>query len=438
MRQNLNKSLFPRKALENIVKFLDTEEVIVLIGARQVGKTCIMRLLQNELRKRGIDEKIIHYFDLEDTSLLKILNAGPEEFLRYLSSLGADISGNLVVFIDEIQYLDNPSNFIKLLSDHHKNIKLVVSGSSTFDIRKKFKDSLAGRKIVFEIFPLDFQEFLLFRGEKILYDLLLRNSFEKIYREKIKPDFEELKFHSEKFKRLIDEFIVYGGYPRIALENNNGKKITYLAEIYNTYVKKDIKDLMRIDNPAAFNNLIKILGLQAGDLMNYDNTSIDLRMARPTLERYLFILKNTFIIEILAPYFTNKRKEIVKMPKIYFFDNGLRNAAINNFLPADSRTDTGVLVENFVFSQLIKNLRDLEELHFWRTQSKNEIDFIISGQNPVPVEVKYKSFKFPAVPRGMKYFLKNYLPPRGFVLTKDFFGMKEEEGRPIYFLPVWM
>ena len=91
MRQNLNKSLFPRKALENIVKFLDTEEVIVLIGARQVGKTCIMRLLQNELRKRGIDEKIIHYFDLEDTSLLKILNAGPEEFLRYLSSLGADI-----------------------------------------------------------------------------------------------------------------------------------------------------------------------------------------------------------------------------------------------------------------------------------------------------------------------------------------------------------
>ena len=438
MLQLSSNKLYPRKIIDKIKEFLFGEEIIVVVGARQVGKTCILQLLKEELLKNGIEEKSIYYFDLEDLSLLKVLNGGANEFLSYLSSIGVNLEGKTFIFIDEIQHLDNPSNFLKIIGDHHKNIKLIVSGSSTFEIRKKFKDSLAGRKILFEVYPLDFSEFLLFKEKKVFYNLLLENNLFKIRTEGIEPDFEKLKFHADDFKRLFEEFTIYGGYPRTVLEPGYEKKVVYLTEKYNTYVKKDIKDLMRIDNVTAFNNLLQVLSLQVGNLLNYNSITADLQTARDTIERYVFVLENTFIAHFVLPYFTNRRKEIIKMPKIYFFDNGLRNVATKNFEAPETRVDAGALVENYVFTQLIKNLKTLEELRFWRTLSKNEIDFIIMGQNPVPVEIKYRPFKSPALPKGIRYFLKKYPVQQAFVLTKDFFARVEEGKTRIYFLPVWM
>jgi predicted AAA+ superfamily ATPase len=179
---DIPKNLFPRKILSAITQYIDGAEIILLVGARQVGKTSVLYLLMDELIKRGISESNIHYFDLEDLNVLDIFNSGVKRFISYLSALGKDIKGRAYIFVDEIQYMNNPTNFLKLLVDHHKNLKLIVSGSSTLEIRQKFKDSLAGRKVVFEIYPLDFYEFLVFKKEKILCDALLKSDIRHITR----------------------------------------------------------------------------------------------------------------------------------------------------------------------------------------------------------------------------------------------------------------
>lgn len=155
--------MIERKIIKTIKKYINTDDIIVLHGARQVGKTSIMKLIYEKIKKPK------YYFDLEDSRFLSVCNGGTDDILSFLRQKGIikQESDKCFVFIDEVQYLDNPSSLLKLLCDHHKNIKLIVSGSSSFDIKKKFKDSLAGRTVSFEIFPLDFEEYLRFKGEKI-------------------------------------------------------------------------------------------------------------------------------------------------------------------------------------------------------------------------------------------------------------------------------
>lgn len=429
-----NLKLFPRKVVPEIGKYLNEKGIILLVGARQVGKTSILYLLIDELRNKGVSENFIHYFDLEDLTVLDILNSGVKEFIAYLKAMGIDTEKRNYLFIDEIQYLDNPTNFLKILADHHQNLKLIVSGSSTLEIRRKFKDSLAGRKVVFEIFPLDFYEFLLFRGEGKLAEALAKSDLRHINQD---TEIQNLptRFFIKDMARYFNEYLVFGGYPRVALEKGNEKKITYLMDIYHSYVKKDIKDLMRVDNITAFNNLLKVLALQIGNLVNVTELCNAVKIARETLERYLFLLENTFIVKMVTPFYRNPRKEISKMAKLYFMDTGLRNAIIKNWNNLDERVDAGALVENGVFSNLLKNLSPFEELHFWRTLSRNEVDFITSkGNLRQPIEVKYSAFKSPRIPSGIKAFQSDYETPEGVVLTKDFFG----KAGKIAFIPVWL
>ena len=429
-----NSNLLPRKVVAEIARYLNEKGIILLVGARQVGKTSILYLLIDELRNKGVSENFIHYFDLEDLTVLDILNSGVKEFIAYLKAMGVDTEKRNYLFIDEIQYLDNPTNFLKILVDHHQNLKLIVSGSSTLEIRRKFKDSLAGRKVVFEIFPLDFYEFLLFKGEEKLAEALAKSDLRHIDQVTEIQDLPT-RFFIKDLARYFNEYLVFGGYPRVALEKGNEKKITYLMDVYHSYVKKDIKDLMRVDNITAFNNLLKVLALQIGNLVNVTELCNAVKIARETLERYLFLLENTFIVKMAIPFSRNPRKEISKMAKLYFMDTGLRNTIIKNWNNLEERVDAGALVENGVFSNLLKNLSPLEEIHFWRTLSKNEVDFITSkGNFRQPIEVKYSSFKIPRIPSGIKAFQSDYETPEGVVLTKDFFG----KAGKIVFIPVWL
>ena len=176
--------IYKREIINEIKKYLNNEEIIVLHGARQVGKTCILYYIEDYLKKSG---RVTHYIDLEDSRYVRILDSGIKEFLDYLREEGVigdsnkSVKDKAFVFIDEIQYLKDPSSFLKLIADHSKNIKLIVSGSSSFDIKRKFKDSLTGRTIDFEIFGLSFKEFLLFKDypfdkEKIFTEKKFRNS----------------------------------------------------------------------------------------------------------------------------------------------------------------------------------------------------------------------------------------------------------------------
>ncbi|MBU4511840.1 AAA family ATPase, partial [Patescibacteria group bacterium] len=199
---------YKRIITDEIIKYLNTDDIIVLHGARQVGKTFILYWLENYLKQ---EKEITHYIDLEDSRFVNILNLGANDFIRYLEEEGFNVkkfsqNKKLFIFIDEIQYLNNPSSFLKLIADHYKNLKLIVSGSSSFEIKSKFKNSLVGRTVDFEIFNLCFKEFLQFK------DYVFDEN--KIFTSK----------KIEELKKLFKEYIFQGGYPKIALTKEIDKK----------------------------------------------------------------------------------------------------------------------------------------------------------------------------------------------------------------------
>ena len=192
----MDKAIFRRSVLDDIERYLQTDDIVVLHGARQVGKTSLLMYLQRELT--GRDARTF-YIDLEDSRLVAVLDRGVEEFLRFLQEEGADLDamrdqgGKLFVLIDEIQYLANPSSFMKLVADHHRYLKLIVSGSSSFEMKSKFRNSLVGRTVDFEIYPLSFQEMLTFRGVSFTPS----------------PTFTEKKIL--ELQALYTEYVLFGG-----------------------------------------------------------------------------------------------------------------------------------------------------------------------------------------------------------------------------------
>lgn len=377
--------IFNRSVVEEIDKYLDTDEVIVLHGARQVGKTSILYYLQNQFNNRGF---ITHFIDLEDSRFVKILDVGVGEFLKYLREEGvlAD-SGQerIIVFIDEIQYLANPSQFLKLMADHHKTIKVIVSGSSSFAIKSKFTDSLVGRTVNFEIFNLSFKEFLLFK----------RISFE-----------DDLPYTDKKIdelRALFREYVLYGGYPRIVLTPEIEKKEKYLQQIIDTYVKKDIRDLAGVKDIDKFNKLLEALASQSGQILNVEELSNTTKIAKQTINKYLFILENTYIIKLLRPFSRNLRSELFKLPRIYFYDTGLMQLL---WLQGLQKAVIGNVFETGVFAELVKKYSQ-DAVFYWRTKDRKEIDFILRIKGAIlPIEVKLNFEQFN--PFAIRYFNGHY------------------------------
>lgn len=430
--------LIPRKITDSLVEYLDTQEIILLVGARQVGKTSLLKIIQEHLLAKGVAKQSVYFLNLEDPLVLGYLERGVHDFLGYLRSIGADLSHKNYILIDEIQYLSNPTGFLKLIYDEYPQLKLIVSGSSTLEIRQKFRDSLAGRKVIFELYPLDFEEFLIFKGEEQLAEFYRECCLRKLLKqEDIDVAALPARFRSHDFSLYYQEFVLNGGYPRVTLESNPERKLVYLSDIYNSYIRKDIKDLMRIDNPLAFNNLIQLLAVQSGQMVNLAEIGTALKTSRRTLERYLFLLENTFIIHLLPPFFTNRRKEVTKMRKVFFLDTGMRNLLLKSFEFLAGRQDVGALIENTVFSNLYKNREILEDVHFWRTQSQNEVDFVLRTSTIAPIEVKFRAMDRPKLPAGIRFFLLRYPSRVAFVLTRDFWDRTQLGETTIYFVPVW-
>ena len=377
------RRLFKRNIIDELLKYINTEDILVLHGARQVGKTSILYYLKNILDEKN---KQNYYIDLEDSRLRAVIDNGYKEFIKHLREEGFDLKKRLFVFIDEIQYLENPSSFLKLMADHHKNLKLIVSGSSSFEIKTKFKDSLVGRTLEFEVFNLSFEEFLIFKGK------ILPKEIEKITVKK-----------REELKAFYAEYTLYGGYPKIVLANSINLKEKYIQQIIDTYVKKDIRDLADIKDIDKFNKLLEILSAQNGNLLNVVELSNTCRLARQTVEKYLFILENTYIIKLIKPYSGNVRSELFKLPKIFFYDTGLMQMLWLKALPKEIM---GSVFEASVFSQLVKKYSK-DNVFFWRTKDKREIDFILKlKKSLLPIEVKLNFERF--VPTSINYFNSKY------------------------------
>ena len=378
----MEDKIYKREVFDEIIQYLDEDVILVIIGARQVGKTYILFYLEEHLKKKN---KVSYYMDLEDSRYLNILDEGVDAFVRHLKEEGLDTDKKIYVLLDEIQYMESPSSFLKLIHDHHRAIKLIVSGSSSFGIKKKFTDSLVGRTVTFEIFPLSFEEFLRFKEYKFVRGV----------------KFTEKK--TDEIKALLKEYVLFGSYPKIVLTQAREKKERFLQQIIDTYVRKDIRDIGNIKELDKFNKLIEALSSQSGSLLNVAELSNTCRLAKKTVEHYLFILENTYIIRLVKPYHSNLRSELFKTPKIYFFDSGLLQMLQLKTIPG---AIIGNVFETAVFSELVKRYGK-DQIFYWRTKDKKEIDFILRQKNKIlPVEVKYNFARFSKT--SINYFLRRY------------------------------
>ncbi len=380
----LHEPILKRTVIDDINKYIHSDDIIVLHGARQVGKTSILYYLINQLTEQG---HTTHFIDLEDSRFVRILDSGVKEFMRYLQEEGimSAAQKKVFMFIDEIQYLENPSSFLKLVADHHKNIKLIISGSSSFAIKTKFKDSLVGRTVNFEIFNLSFKEFLSFRNYT----------------------FEEGKVYTQKkideLRAMFKEYILYGGYPKIVLTSEVERKEKYLQQIIDTYVKKDIRDLADVKDIDKFNKLLEALASQSSQQLNVAELSNTTRIAKQTVEKYLFIMENTYIVRLVRPFSQNIRSELFKLPKIYFYDTGLMQML---WLKGLQKEIIGNVYETGIFVELIKKYTR-DAVFYWRTKDRKEIDFILRIKNKIlPIEAKLNFEQFNDV--AIRYFNKHY------------------------------
>jgi len=364
-----------------IKKYLVKDQVLLIIGPRQAGKTTVLHQIENFLKKKN---DICYFLNLEDPDYLSLLNESPKNLFKIFP---IDVKKKMFLFVDEVQYLNNPSNFLKYFFDEYKGkIKIIASGSSAFYLDKKFKDSLAGRKIIFNLLSLSFKEFLRFKSQNKL----------------LKADFQNLTLsEKEKIIPFYQEYLIYGGYPRVVLAPLEEKE-DVLRDIAYSYIKKDIYE-SNIRQDEIFYKLFKILANQTGNLINSSELANTLNVSRSAIDNYLYIMQKSFHIILVKPFYKNIRKELTKMPKIYFVDLGLRNLFNNNFRAYQDREDKGQLLENVVLRHLLEKY-PREQINFWRTIQQKEVDFVINGQIALEVKSQIKNAKL----KNYKTFLEHY------------------------------
>ena len=397
--------MFNRELVNTILKNFDQHEIVFLLGTRQTGKTTLSKLIA---QTSAYARNNIHYIDFEDKTYRLTYNNISLSTLNNLLKL-ENINTherNLLIF-DEIQLLDDPSNLLKLLHDHFPELKVIATGSSSLEIKNKFSDSLAGRKRIYKVEPLSFDEFLLFKKEERL--LSLRKLFkdaskEKTGQQKLIPIIEA---HNESFQSLFEEYIIYGGYPEVVLSHSKENKIQKLDSIATSYIQKDIREIAQINNIKAYNNLLRYIAINNGAHFNLSSAKQVIGISSETLNKYLTLLENTFIIAELPPFYTNKNKEISKNKKYYFKDIGINNLQIQNFNYLNLRNDAGSLYETYIYNCLTHNQSILESNYFYRTQSKSEIDFININET-IYTLIEVKSGVFNKVPRAIYEFEKKY------------------------------
>jgi hypothetical protein len=396
-----------RELEEQINKYLDAREIIAIVGPRQCGKTTLLRNIFKRLENAN-------FLDFEDRETLELFDKDINGF--------ADIHVKRYkyLFIDEFQYARDGGKNLKYLFDRFST-KIIISGSSVSELTIHSIKYLVGRIFVFTLYPFSFSEFLSYKDESLYAH----------YRDNAKLSPQTISL----LNRLHREYLVYGGYPRAVLSEKNEEKEVVLKNIYSTYLLKEIKEILHIADDYKISRLAHALALQLCGAINHSELCSVVGMHHAELLKNLNTLSKTFVIAESRPFSTNKRVEIVKSPKIYFIDNGFRNAIIKNFQKVHDRTDKGQLHENFVATELIK--RGVELKH-WRTRSKAEIDFIIeSDGETIPLEVK-SVLSEERIPKSLHSFADKYTPKRAIILSEDLDSSAKAGNTKIEFRPMVM
>ena len=386
--------MIEREIKKKITNTLALKEITILTGARQVGKTTILKIIMDELRKKG--KSVVSFnLDIEEDagyfeSQQKLLN-------KIVLECGND---SAYVFIDEIQQKEKAGRFLKGIYDMGLPYKIVVSGSGSMELKEQIGEALTGRKILINMWPVTFLEFIEYKTHGK-------------YRQQLELFFET---ETEKASLLLFEYLVYGGYPAVITATTIDRKLEIMREVFGSYITKDISFLLGVRQPDKFVRLIQLLANLAGNILNYSNVSQKTSLRVETLKTYLWYAEQTFIIQHVKPFFTNPVKELTKSPVVYFHDTGMLNFSKNNF--RNTAID-GMLFQNLIFQFLKQKFEQgLMQIKYWRTKDKAEVDFIVEKENKIiPVEVKYKVLKKPEISRSYRSFLKKYQPDTGIIVN---------------------
>jgi len=354
----------PQKQLENLKKKMKSHKVVVIYGPRRCGKTTLLKKFLDGLPK---NEKSL-YVNGEDIFVREYLSS--ESIVKLTEFIG----DNKILTIDEAQKIPNIGINLKLIVDNLSDIKVVATGSSSFDLQHQIGEPLTGRKISLRLFPLSQMELSKIESR------------------------HETDAHLES--RLI-----FGSYPEVILEKGMNEKMIYLRELIGSYLYKDILEMDGLRQSAKLVKILQLLAFQIGSEVSVNELATQVGINRRTVERYLDLLEKVFVIFKLSAFSRNLRKEISKAPKYYFVDVGVRNALINNFNPLNVRDDVGALWENYIISERVKRQEYsgiFANNYFWRTYDKKEIDLVEERQGRLfAYEIKWRK-QHGSPPKGWK------------------------------------
>ncbi|MFH1867503.1 MAG: ATP-binding protein [Candidatus Omnitrophota bacterium] len=366
----------PQYHLKNIQNIIAPQKAIIIYGPRRCGKTTLLKKWLE-----GVAEKYI-LANGEDITIQDYLSSQSIEKLRRF------VGANKLLVLDEAQKIKNIGLNLKLMLDHIEGLKIIASGSSSFDLAKQIGEPLTGRKYTLTMFPL------------------------------AQLELSGVQSRSETDASL-ESRLVYGSYPEAVLLGDDSRRAQYLREVAGSYLYKDILELEGVRHSDKLVKLLQLLAFQIGKEVSYNELGSQLSISKNTAERYLDLLEKSFVIFKLKGLSRNLRKEISKNPRYYFYDLGIRNALINNFNPMQMRNDTGMLWENYIAIERIKKqeyLRLPANNYFWRTYDKKEIDLVEEREGRLHgYEIKWSGKKVKA-PKG---WLETYKNATYQVITKD-------------------
>ncbi|WP_080056099.1 ATP-binding protein [Spirosoma aerolatum] len=340
-------------------KLLESNKIIILYGPRQVGKTTLVRELISTLPYRSLSVNA-------DELLYQTVLSG-----RNLNQMKLLVEGYDLLFVDEAQRIPDVGINLKILHDALPNLKIIATGSSSFELANKTKEALTGRTWTYELFPISLGEL---RQEQNAFQLQQR----------------------------LEELLRFGSYPDTLQFTNATDKVHYLRELSSAYLYKDILEMASIRHADKLRKLIQLLAFQVGSEVSLNEIGNTLGMSKDTVNTYIDLLEKAFVVFRLSGFSRNLRKEISKMDKVYFYDLGIRNVVIDNFQPLDLRTDIGALWENFLVIERRKRnayTGQFANTYFWRTYTGAELDYVEEANGQLSgFEFKFsrKSVKAPA------------------------------------------